>query len=76
MAPPTGATPGASWQLTLTAAGMVAGVAIPVTAGSLVGAGAFALHHRHHRRARDRYSAEAVDRAAILIPPPQEGAAL
>jgi hypothetical protein len=83
--------PGA-WQLTLTAAGMVAVVnsvvmascaglvlvaagvaslAIPVAAGSLVGAGAFALHHRHHRRARDSYSPDAVDRAAILIPPPQ-----
>jgi hypothetical protein len=46
-------------------------LAIPVVAGSLVGAGAFALHHRHHRRARDSYSPDAVDRAAILIPPPQ-----
>src|ERR687894_182991 len=85
------AAPGA-WQLTLTAAGMVAVVnsvviaacaglilvaagvdslAIPVTAGAFVGAAAFALHHRHHRRARDSYSPEAVDRAAILIPPPQ-----
>src|ERR687894_2253587 len=81
-----------AWQLTLTAAGMVAVVnsvvvaacaglilvaagvdslAIPVTAGAFVGAAAFALHHRHHRRARDSYSPEAVDRAAILIPPPQ-----
>jgi hypothetical protein len=56
--------------LGLVAAG-VASLAIPVAAGALVGAGAFALHHRHHRRARDRYSPEAVDRAAILIPPPQ-----
>jgi hypothetical protein len=82
--------PGA-WQLTLTAAGMVAVVnsvvvaactglvlvaagvhslAIPVAAGALVGAGAFSLHERHHRRALDSYSPGAVDRAAILIPPP------
>jgi hypothetical protein len=81
-----------AWQLTLTAAGMVAVVnsvvvaacaglilvaagvdslAIPVTSGAFVGVAAFALHHRHHRRARDSYSPEAVDRAAILIPPPQ-----
>jgi hypothetical protein len=56
--------------LVLVAAG-VASLAIPVTAGALVGAGAFALHHRHHRRARDSYDPEAVDRAAILIPPPR-----
>jgi hypothetical protein len=87
--------PGA-WQLTLTAAGMVAAVnsvvvaacaglvvvaagvhslAIPVAAGALVGAGAFALHHRHHRRARDGYSPEAVDQAAILVSHPQPAAA-
>jgi hypothetical protein len=81
-----------AWQLTLTAAGMVAVVnsvvvaacaglvlvaagldslAIPVAAGAVVGAGAFALHHRHHRRARDSFSPGAVDRAAILISPPQ-----
>jgi hypothetical protein len=80
-----------AWQLTLTAAGMVAVVnsvvaaacaglvlvaagvhslAIPVAAGALVGAGAFSLHERHHRRALHSYSPGAVDRAAILIPPP------
>jgi len=56
--------------LALVAAG-VDSLAISVTAGAFVGAGAFALHHRHHRRARDSYSAEAIDRAAIFIPPPQ-----
>ena len=82
-------TPSA-WQLTLTAAGMVAvvnsvvvaacaglvleaagvhSVAIPVAAGAVVGAAAFALHERHHRRARDAYSQDAVDRAAIVVPP-------
>jgi hypothetical protein len=78
-----------AWQLTLTAAGMVAVVnsvvvaafagllleaagahslAIPVVFGGVIGAGAFALHHRHHRRARDAYNLESVDRAAILVP--------
>jgi hypothetical protein len=88
-APPDGqaSAPGA-WQLTLTAAGMVAvvnsvvvaacaglvleaagvdSVAIPVAVGAVIGAGAFSLHERHHRRARDAFSPEAVDRAAILV---------
>jgi hypothetical protein len=81
-----------AWQLTLTAAGMVAVVnsvvvaacaglvleaagvhslAIPVAVGAAVGAGAFTLHERHHRRARDSYSPGDIDRAAILISPPQ-----
>jgi hypothetical protein len=81
-----------AWQLTLTAAGMVAVVnsvvvaacaglvleaagvhslAIPVAVGAVIGAGAFSWHERHHRRARDAYKPEAVDRAAISIPPPQ-----
>jgi hypothetical protein len=84
--------PGA-WQLTLTAAGMVAVVnsvvvaacaalvleaagvhalAIPVAVGAAIGAAAFALHERHHRRARDSYSPDAVDVAAILPPRPQQ----
>ena len=83
--------PGA-WQLTLTAAGMVAVVnsvvvaacaglvlevagvnslAIPVATGAVIGVGAYSLHHRHHRRARDTYSPEAVDRGAIFVLPPQ-----
>lgn len=82
----------AAWQLTLTAAGMVAVVnsvvvaacaglvlvaagvdslAIPVAVGALVGAGAFSLHERHHRRALDASSPETVDRAAISVSPPQ-----
>jgi hypothetical protein len=90
-AEPFDRAPGA-WQLTLTAAGMVAvinsvvvaactglvlvaagvhSLAIPVAVGALVGAGAFSLHERHHRRALHSYSPEAVDRAAILIPHPQ-----
>jgi hypothetical protein len=85
-------SPGA-WQLTLTAAGMVAvinsvvvgacaglaleawgihSLAIPIALGAVIGAAAFMLHERHHRRARDAYSPEAVDRTAIVVPPSQE----
>jgi len=49
----------------------VAGVhslAIPVAVGAVIGAGAFSLQERHHRRTRDAYSPEAVDRAAIFVP--------
>src|SRR3954466_14647599 len=86
--PPTAPSPGA-WQLTLTAAGMVAVVnsvvvgacaglvltaagvnslALPLACGAVVGAGAFSLHERHHRRASDAYSPETVDLAAISVP--------
>ena len=47
-------------------------LAIAVALGAVIGAGAFSLHERHHRRARDGYSPEAVDRAAILVPPSQQ----
>jgi hypothetical protein len=56
--------------LVLEAAG-VHSLAIPVAIGAVIGAGAFTLQERHHRRARDTYSPDAVDQAAILIPPPQ-----
>jgi len=83
-----------AWQLTLTAAGMIAvinsvvlaacaglaikaagvdSLAIPVVCGAVIGAGAFALHERHHRRALHASSPEAVDVAAILVSPPQHG---
>jgi hypothetical protein len=61
-------------SLVLAAAG-VHSLAIPVAVGAVIGAGAFSLHERHHRRTRDAYSPEAVDRAAISVPPPQQGAA-
>jgi hypothetical protein len=89
--PATAASPG-TWQLTHTAAGMVAvvnsvvvgacaglvleaagvhSVAIPVAVGAPIGVAAFMLHERHHRRARDAYGPETVDRAAIFVPPSQ-----
>jgi hypothetical protein len=57
--------------LALNAAG-VQSLAIPVAAGAVIGAAAYSLHERHHRRARDAYSPEAVDRAAIVVPPAQD----
>jgi hypothetical protein len=56
--------------LVLEAAG-VEPLAIPLAAGAVIGAGAFSLHERHHRRALEAYSPEAVDRAAIFVPPSQ-----
>jgi hypothetical protein len=53
--------------LVLEAAG-VHSLAIPVAVGAVVGAGVFSLHERHHRRARDAFSPEAVDVAAISVP--------
>jgi hypothetical protein len=57
---------GACAGLVLEAAGvhLVAAVAV----GAVIGAAAFTLHERHHRRARDAFSSEAVDRAAIFLP--------
>jgi hypothetical protein len=60
--------------LVLVAAG-VETLAIPIACGAVLGAGAFALHERHHRRARNAYSTDAVDRAAIVVPQQQAGAA-
>ena len=59
--------------LVLEAAG-VHSLAIPVAVGAVIGAAVFTLHERHHRRARDAYSVEAVDRAAIIVPPPSHHA--
>jgi hypothetical protein len=61
---------GACAGLVLEAAG-VHSLAIPVAVGAGIGAAAFTLQERHHRRARDAYSPGDVDRAAILISPPQ-----
>jgi hypothetical protein len=59
----------ASAGLVLEAAG-VHSLAIPVAVGALVGAAAFMLQERHHRRALDGYRPEAVDRAAIAVTAP------
>jgi hypothetical protein len=44
-------------------------LAVPLACGAVIGTGAFALHERHHRRALNAYRPEAIDRAAILVPP-------
>ena len=54
--------------LALAAAG-VDPLGLPLGFAAFVGAGALALHQRHHRRARDAYTPEGVDRAAIFVPP-------
>jgi hypothetical protein len=46
-------------------------LATPIAVGALIGAGAFSLHERHHRRALDTYTPDAVDRLAIVVPPSQ-----
>jgi ammonia channel protein AmtB len=61
---------GACAGLVLVAAG-VDSLALALACGAVVGAAAFSLHERHHRRARDAYKPEAVDQAAISIPPSQ-----
>lgn len=60
----------ASAGLLLEAAG-VHSLAAPLVCGAAIGAGAFSLHERHHRRALDAYRPDTVDRAAIFVPPPQ-----
>jgi hypothetical protein len=52
--------------LALRAAG-VDSLLIPIAVGAVVGVGAFWFRERLHRRARDAYSPEAVDQAAILV---------
>jgi hypothetical protein len=56
--------------LVLRAAG-VGSLAVLLAVGAVVGAAAFSLHERHHRRALDAYSPEAVDRAAVVVPQAQ-----
>jgi hypothetical protein len=62
---------GACAGLTLEGVG-VNSLAIPLACGAVIGVGAFSLHERHHRRARDAYSPDEVDLAAILIPHPNQ----
>jgi hypothetical protein len=57
--------------LVLEAAG-IHSLGVSVALGAVIGAAAFTMHERHHRRARDTYSPEAVDLAAIFVPPSKE----
>jgi hypothetical protein len=92
---PGGAPAPSAWQLTLTAADMVAvlnsvvlgacaglllqtlgvgSLATILAAGTVVGAAALSVQRRHHVRARDAFTPEAVDRMSIVVPsaPPAE----
>ena len=57
---------GACAGLVLTALGG-ASLAVTLAAGAAVGASALSVHWGHHRRARDAYKPEAIDRFATLI---------
>jgi len=56
---------GACAGLVLEALG-VGSLALTLAAGAVAGAAAATIQRRHHRRVRDRYGPEAVDRAAIF----------
>src|SRR4051794_1127548 len=58
--------------LVIKAAG-VDSLAMPLVCGAVIGACAFSLHERHHRRALHASSPDAVDLAAILVSPPRHG---
>ena len=46
--------------------------AVVLMAGSITGVATLVLHRRHHRRAREAYRPEGIDRAAIFVPVAQE----
>jgi hypothetical protein len=58
---------GASAGLVLAALG-AASLAVTLAGGAVVGAVALAVHRTHHRRVRDAYDPETVDRLATLVP--------
>jgi hypothetical protein len=47
----------------------VESLATILAAGTVVGAIAVSIQRRHHRRARDAYAPEAIDRMSIVVPP-------
>ena len=49
----------------------VGSLALALAAGAVVGAAALSIQHHHHERARDTYTPEAIDRAAIFVPAAQ-----
>jgi hypothetical protein len=65
---------GAAAGLVLAAFG-TASLAITLTAGAVLGASALALHQGHHRRARNAYEPEAIDRIATLADTQAAGSA-
>jgi hypothetical protein len=57
---------GASAGLVVAALGDAA-LAVMLAAGAFVAVSALAVHRRHHRRARDAYEPETIDRFATLV---------
>jgi ribose/xylose/arabinose/galactoside ABC-type transport system permease subunit len=57
---------GAAAGLVLAALGAPS-LAVTLAAGAVVGASALALHRTHHKRARDAYEPETIDRYATLV---------
>jgi hypothetical protein len=57
---------GASAGLVVAALGD-ASLAVMLAAGAFVAVSALAVHRRHHRRARDAYEPETIDRFATLV---------
>ena len=53
----------------------VVSFAVVLMAGSAAGVVTLMLHRRHHRRARDAYRTEDIDRAAIFVSTPQDAEA-
>jgi hypothetical protein len=49
----------------------MASFVMALVAGASAGAATLSAHRRHHRRATDAYTPEAVDRAAIVVSPPE-----
>jgi hypothetical protein len=45
----------------------VGSLATTLAAGAIVGAATLSMQFRHHRRTRDAFEPEAVDRAAIFV---------
>ena len=50
----------------------IGSLAVALAAGAIAAVTTLSMQHRHHRRARDAYRPEAIDRAAIFVPPAQE----
>jgi hypothetical protein len=53
----------------------VGSFAVALIGGSITGVVTLVLHRRHHRRARDAYRPESIDRAAIVLPMAQDAGA-
>ena len=51
----------------------IGSLVVTLSAGSIVGAATLSIERRHHRRTSAAYTPEGIDRAAIFVPPAQQG---